>query len=98
FAEQTERQTVLHAAVQGDVHTTRQMLAELAEQADLPPRLAHHLALIHHRAAHLYEEHHGAEQAAPYWRLAWRCWLRALEDMRADTRTLPTLLAPLLAP
>jgi len=69
---------IIAAAERGDLAAARQALANLAGRADLPPSLAHHLALVYHRAAVSLEEHEQTAAAEPYWRLAWRCWLRLL--------------------
>jgi hypothetical protein len=74
----TEGQAVLDAAARGDLATARTLLAALAQREDLPPRLAHHLALIYHRAALSFEDVHQPEAAWPCWQSSWVCWLRLL--------------------
>jgi hypothetical protein len=74
-----EGQAVLDTAARGDLTTARTRLADLARREDLPPRLAHHLALIYHRAALSFEDVHQPEAAWPCWQLAWTCWLRLLQ-------------------
>jgi hypothetical protein len=73
-------QAVLSAATAGDLVTARQGLLELAGRTDLTPPLAHHLAVICHRAALSCEDHAQEELADRCWRLAWPCWLRVLES------------------
>jgi hypothetical protein len=62
----------------GEVPQDRAALAALAERPDLPPRLAHHLALIETRAAQALEEREQPEGAEAFSRRAWGCWLRFL--------------------
>jgi len=62
----------------GEVPEDRAALAALAERPDLPPRLAHHLALIETRAAEALEGREQPEAAEACWRRAWGCWLRFL--------------------
>jgi hypothetical protein len=69
---------ILGAAERGDLPAARQALAALAARRDLSPRLAHHLALVYHRAAVFFEDHERPDDAGPCWRLAWPCWLRLL--------------------
>jgi hypothetical protein len=69
---------VLTAAEGGDLSAARRSLAELAGRPDLPPSLAHHLALVYHRAALFFEEGERCDDAGSCWRPAWRCWLRVL--------------------
>jgi hypothetical protein len=69
---------ILGAAERGDLTAARQALADVAGHSDLSPRLAHHLALVYHRAAVFLEERERGDGAEPCWRLAWRCWLRLL--------------------
>jgi hypothetical protein len=71
-----EGQATLAAALRGDLLEARQALAVLAERGDLAPRLAHHLALIYHRAALFFEDRQRGESADACWRLAWLNWLR----------------------
>jgi hypothetical protein len=61
-----------------EVPQDRAELAALAEGPDLPPRLAHHLALIETWAAQALEEREQPDAAEAYWRRAWGCWLRFL--------------------
>jgi hypothetical protein len=61
-----------------EVPQDRAALAALAERPDLPPRLAHHLALIETRAARALEEREQPDAAEACWRRAWGCWLRFL--------------------
>src|SRR5262249_37763423 len=76
LGREPQGQVLLSAAVEGDLVAARTGLVELAGRTDLPPRLAHHLALIFHRAA-LWAEDQGQEALADRaWRLAWPCWLR----------------------
>lgn len=69
---------VLGAAERGDLPAARQALAEVAGRRDLAPRLAHHLALVYHRAALFLEEQERPDEAEACWRRAWPCWLRLL--------------------
>jgi hypothetical protein len=57
--------------------------------------LAHHLALLMGRAAQTLEERDETENAEPYWRRSWTCWLRFLSET-ADTPTRSILLDHLL--
>jgi hypothetical protein len=69
---------VLAAAAVGDLTAAREALAALAEKGEVAPRLAHHLALVYHRAALFFDGRERTEEAEPCWRRAWRCWLRSL--------------------
>jgi tetratricopeptide (TPR) repeat protein len=73
-------QALLDSAVAGDAVRAREALAALAESPDLPPPLAHHLALLQQRIARDLEDLGQVEQAEPHWRRAWRCWLRFLAE------------------
>jgi hypothetical protein len=75
-----EGRAALAAVLGGDLPAARQALAVLAERPDLPPRLAHHLALIYHRAALFFEDRRRDESADACWRLAWLCWLHLCAD------------------
>jgi hypothetical protein len=55
----------------------------LAERADLPPRLSHHLALADTRAALFLETKGLADDAIASWRRAWDHWLRFLGSPEA---------------
>ncbi|HZT80302.1 MAG TPA: hypothetical protein VFA26_08775 [Gemmataceae bacterium] len=68
---------VLAAAAEGDLGDARRKLANLAARDDIPPRLAHHLALVFHRAALAFEGGDRPELTDACWYLAWRNWLRA---------------------
>jgi hypothetical protein len=69
---------VLGAAEQRDHAAAWEGLASLLELPDLPPRLAHHLALLEQRAARALEDADRTEDAAAHWRRSWRSWLRYL--------------------
>jgi hypothetical protein len=69
---------VLAQALRGDASAAREGLELLAAQPDLPPHLAHHLALVEGRRALALEAEDRPEDAAPCWRRAWGCWLRLL--------------------
>jgi hypothetical protein len=69
---------VLESALRGDGGAAREGLAALAGRPDLPPRLAHHLALVEQRRALALEGEGRAAEAEPCWRRAWGCWLRLL--------------------
>jgi hypothetical protein len=71
-------QALLEAADRGDHAAAQQAVAALADQADVPPRLAHHLALLQQGSATALEKLGRPEEAEPHWRCAWRCWLRFL--------------------
>ena len=87
---------LVEAAERGDLAASRQALVELAGRLDLAPSLAHHLALIYHRAAVFEDEREQTAAAEPHWRLAWRCWLRLLASLPTAGGE-PPLLAYLLA-
>jgi hypothetical protein len=84
---------VFAAAGRGDLAAARQALAAVAGRNDVAPSLAHHLALVYHRAAAFLEERQRGDEAEPCWRLAWRCWLRLL----ASSAPAPAADHPLLA-
>jgi hypothetical protein len=69
---------VFSAAEQDDLPSARQALARVADRRDVAPSLAHHLAIVYHRAAVFLEERERGADAESYWRLAARCWLRLL--------------------
>jgi hypothetical protein len=70
----------------------------LADRADLPPRLSHHLALADTRAALFLEGQGGqAEDALACWRRAWDHWLRFLASAEAPENGASVLTAHLLA-
>jgi hypothetical protein len=70
----------------------------LADRADLPPRLSHHLALADTRAALFLEGQGGqAEDAIACWRRAWDHWLRFLGSAEAPENGASVLTAHLLA-
>jgi hypothetical protein len=66
---------VLDALSSGDLPAARARLDGLSERTDLPPRLAHHLALLMQRIARTLEEQDETANAESYWRRAWSCWL-----------------------
>jgi hypothetical protein len=76
----------LNALASGDREAARGRLEALSEQADLPPGLAHHLALLMQRAADAREPHEDSASAEPYRRRSWRCWLCYLGGADSDTR------------
>ncbi len=78
LAETPDGAAVLDALDAGDAATARSHLDSLSERPDLSPRMAHHLALLMRRAAIACEERDDTENAEPYWRRAWLCWLRFL--------------------
>jgi hypothetical protein len=69
---------VLVAAGRGEAEAVWAALAELGERPDLPPRLAHHLAVDAGRTALALEGTGRTELAELAWRRAWGCWLRLL--------------------
>jgi hypothetical protein len=71
---------LLAAAVAGDLLGVQSGLNDLAGRPHLPPRLAHHLALLETRAAEALDETDRDEDAEPCWRAAWRMWLRFLSN------------------
>jgi hypothetical protein len=76
---QTEGGPALAQACEaGDRDAAGRALAALADRPDLPPRLAHHFALLQQRAALALDDQGQTEAAEPHWRLAWRSWLRVL--------------------
>jgi hypothetical protein len=77
---------LLDALTRGDHAAIRVRLDELTQRPDLSPRLAHHLALLMSRATEAREQRVETEAAEPYWRAAWRCWLRFLGTADAPTR------------
>jgi hypothetical protein len=84
---------ILAAAERGELPAARQALAALAGRDNLAPDLAHHLAVIYHRAALFLEERERDDDAGPYRRLAWRCWLQLLASLGpAITSQHPLLL------
>jgi hypothetical protein len=72
----SEGTAILDALANGDRADARARIEALCERPDLPPRLAHHLALLMLRAARGLEERGQTEHAEPCWRRSWRCWLR----------------------
>jgi hypothetical protein len=69
---------VLEAAERGDGSAACAALDALLDQPDLPPRLAHHVALLARRAAAALEGRGQEAEAESHWRRAWRGWLRFL--------------------
>ena len=69
---------LLDAAVDGDLLGVLSGLNALTERPDLPPRLAHHLALLEMHAAEALEAADRDDEAEPCRRAAWRTWLRFL--------------------
>jgi hypothetical protein len=69
---------LLEAARRGERTAAQEALAALADRPDLPPRLAHHLALWQQRAATRLDRQGRPADAQPHWQRAWRCWLRFL--------------------
>ncbi len=86
LAELPEGAAVLDALTNGDLDAARVRLDALSERPHLPPRLAHHLALLMQRGAAGLEEREETDRAEPYWRRAWLCWLRFLTTAEADAR------------
>jgi hypothetical protein len=76
LADLPDGAAMLDTLMSGDLAAARARLDALSEQPDLPPRLAHHLALLMQQAARLREEQDETASAEPYWRRAWSCWLR----------------------
>jgi hypothetical protein len=69
---------VLEATQRGDSDAACTALDTLLDQPDLPPRLAHHIALLGRRAAAALEGQGKEAEAEPHWRRAWRGWVRFL--------------------
>jgi hypothetical protein len=78
LAELPEGAAMIDTLDTGDIVAIRACLETLSERPDLPPRLAHHLALLMFRAARSLEERDDSAGAEPYWRRSWLCWLRFL--------------------
>ena len=89
LADFPEGQQLLTAVDQRDLAAVREQLAALAQRADLPSRLLHHLALVYYRAARAFEEQERTD-AELCWRLSWRCWLAwaAQQNEGPDVRPL----------
>jgi hypothetical protein len=81
---------ILEALARGDPDTARRLLDDLSARLDLPPRLAHHLALSAQRAALGLEEREETQAAAAHWRRSWSCWLHYLTSPADE----PAALAP----
>ncbi len=77
----------LDALTKGDRESARARIDALSEQPDLPPRLAHHLALLMQRAADALDQREEIESAEPYWRRSWLCWLRFLGTAKEEERS-----------
>jgi hypothetical protein len=71
-----EGMVVLDELARGERADARARIEELCDRPGLPPRLAHHLALLMLRAARALEAREQTENAETYWRRSWRCWLR----------------------
>jgi hypothetical protein len=80
LAVMSQGQALLDAAGMGDAERTGEALAALVDIPDLPPRLAHHLALIELRNARRREDFGETAEAEPHGQRAWRCWLRFLAE------------------
>ena len=78
LTETPDGSSVLDLLDTGDLTVAREHLETMCERPDLSSRLAHHLALLMQRVARAWEERDDCERAEPYWRRAWRCWLRFL--------------------
>jgi hypothetical protein len=74
----SEGETLLSALRREDAEAVRATVATLREAPALPPRLAHHLALLQRRAALALESSERLDEALPHVRRAWLCWLRLL--------------------
>jgi hypothetical protein len=92
----TDGPTILAPAERGELAGAREALAAVAER-DPAPGLAHHLALVYHRAAVFLEKRDRDADAELYRRLAWRCWLRMLASLEPKVTTEHPLLQHLLA-
>jgi hypothetical protein len=92
----TDGSAIVAAAERGELAVAREALAAVAER-DPAPALAHHLALVYHRAARFLEERDRDSDAEPYRRLAWRCWLRMLVSLEPKVSIDHPLLQHLLA-
>lgn len=80
----SEGAELLNRIDQGDFTAAREALAALADHRDLPPNLAHSLAVIAHRTACFLDDHDRLNEAALWWRRAWLQWGRVLPWGRAD--------------
>jgi tetratricopeptide (TPR) repeat protein len=99
---QPDGDATLGAASRGDGAAVRAGLNGLLAQASLPPRLAHHLALLALRAARAMDDNDDIAAAEAHWRRAWAAWLRFLvappdQDGPSSPATASLLLETLLA-
>lgn len=90
-----EGQALFAAAERGDALAAKQALAVLAGRHDLPPALAHHLALLYLRAA-LFLDERDPVAADVCWRLSWHGWLRWASDDNLPAEARALLLKHLL--
>ena len=82
-----EGNALLDAAIHDDLLAARRLLGQMADRLNLPPATAHHLALLHLRAA-LHAEENSLPQVDELWRRSWRCWLRWASAASSDDRAL----------
>jgi tetratricopeptide (TPR) repeat protein len=83
----------LLAAAEADRPQFQAALEALRSETELPPRLAHHLALLERRAAQTWELGGNLAEALQHVRQAWQWWLRLLavtgpDSLQSDQRTL----------
>jgi tetratricopeptide (TPR) repeat protein len=89
---------VLAKGMGGNLTAARTALHALAEQTELAPLLAHHLAVIYSRGALAAEEADTRDLAEACWRRAWRCWLHFLAgDVEVASSQRQVLITRLLA-
>jgi hypothetical protein len=69
---------LLHATSRADAAASAAAAAEMLAAPDLPPRLAHHLALLERRAAEFLDGEDRTAEAVAAHRRAWGWWLRLL--------------------
>ena len=91
-----EAHKIVKALFSGEARLGRKALAALAERADLPPALSHHLAVIEQRAALAWEESDDYEAASTAWLRAWQHWLAYFAATPEAVGTQPLLLDDLL--
>ena len=73
-----EGQALLETLQRDDPEHSRLLLQEVLQKPEVPHRLLHHLALLELRTAQQLEEQEQTDLAEPFWRRAWRAWLRWL--------------------
>jgi hypothetical protein len=69
---------LLEYAVQGNAAGVTSALAELLDNGQLPPRLAHHFALLERRCAEFHDGEGRVSESVAAYRRSWAYWLRFL--------------------